>query len=132
MAYEFSPAAVKTTLKAGEDLSGKQYHFVKIDNGDGTVKAVSAATDKPIGVLQNDPKAGQAAEVTIVGGTKVVSGGTASPGQVVLTSSSATAVTGALGANQAASAQFVMGTFIESATASAVTTIALTPGGRGA
>jgi hypothetical protein len=52
MAFEFSNAAVKTTFTAGEDLSAKQYHFVKIDNGDGHVVAVSAATDRPIGVFR--------------------------------------------------------------------------------
>ncbi len=115
MAFEFSNAAVKTTFTAGADLSAKQYHFVKIDNGDGDVVAVDNATDRPIGVLQNAPKAGQAAEVTIVGGTKVVAGGSASFGQALFTSSSATAVTLAFGTT--ASAAFSVGTFIESAAA---------------
>lgn len=115
MAFDFSNSAVKTTFTAGEDLSGKQYHFVKIDNGDGEVVAVSAGTDRPIGVLQNAPLAGQAAEVTIVGGTKVECGGSASFGQAVFSSSSATAVTLAFGTT--ASAAFVAGAFIENAAA---------------
>lgn len=115
MAYEFSNAAVKTTFTAGEDLSAKQYYFVKIDNGDGDVVAVSAATDRPIGVLQNAPTAGQAAEVTIVGGTKVKCGGSASAGQALFASASATAVTLAFGTT--ASAAYSVGTFIEAAAA---------------
>jgi hypothetical protein len=118
MAFEFSNAAVKTTFTAGEDLSAKQFHFVKIDNGDGDVVAVSAATDRPIGVLQNAPTAGQAAEVTIVGGTKVECGGSASFGQPLFSSASATAVTLAFGTT--ASAAFSVGTFIESAAAGAI------------
>jgi hypothetical protein len=118
MAFEFSNAAVKTTFTAGEDLSAKQFHFVKIDNGDGEVVAVSAATDRPIGVLQNAPTAGQAAEVTIVGGTKVECGGSASFGQPLFSSASATAVTLTFGTT--ASAAFSVGTFIESAAAGAI------------
>jgi hypothetical protein len=118
MAFEFSNAAVKTTFTAGEDLSAKQFHFVKIDNGDGHVVAVSAATDRPIGVLQNAPTAGQAAEVTIVGGTKVECGGSASFGEPLFTSASATAVTLAFGGS--ASANYAVGTFIESAAAGAI------------
>lgn len=118
MAFEFSNAAVKTTFVAGEDLSAKQYHFVKIDNGDGEVVAVSGATDRPIGVLQNAPTAGQAAEVTIVGGTKVKCGGSASFGQPLFASASATAVTLAYGTT--ASAAYGVGTFIENAAAGAV------------
>jgi len=115
MAFEFSNAAVKTTFVAGEDLSAKQYHFVKIDNGDGEVVAVNGATDRPIGVLQNAPTAGQAAEVTIVGGTKIACGGSASFGQPLFASASATAVTLAFGTT--ASAAFSVGTFIENAAA---------------
>ncbi len=70
MAYEFSNAAVKVSRVAGEDLSAAQYKFVKLDNGTGNVLAVDGATDRPFGVLQNDPESGEIAEITIVGGTK--------------------------------------------------------------
>lgn len=56
---------------AGEDLSAKQFHFVKLHT-DGTVKACAATTDKPIGVLQNDPTSGQAALVKTAGLTEVI------------------------------------------------------------
>lgn len=115
MAYEFSNSAVKVSRVAGEDLSTAQYKFVKLDNGDGTVKAVDGATDRPFGVLQNSPTSGQIAEVTIVGGSKVECGGTASVGQPLFSSASATAVTLAFGTT--ASAAFVVGTFVEDAAA---------------
>lgn len=120
MAYEFSNYAVKHTFTAGEDLSAKQYHFVKIDNGDGDVVAVTGATDRPIGVLQNTPTSGQAAEVLIVGGTKVEAGGSASFGQPLFASASATAVTLAFGTT--GSAAYSVGTFIENGAAGAITT----------
>jgi hypothetical protein len=120
MAYEFSTYAVKHTFTAGEDLSTKQFHFVKINNGNGDVVAVSAATDRPIGVLQNTPTSGQAAEVTIVGGTKIKAGGSASFGTPLFASASATAVTLAFGTT--ASAAYSVGTFIENAAAGAITT----------
>lgn len=55
---------------ASADLSAKQFYFVKI-SGAGTVTVCAAATDKPIGVLQNKPTSGQIARVMIVGKTKV-------------------------------------------------------------
>ena len=75
MAYEISNNAVKITRVAGADLSALQYTFVK-QNSSGQVVAVAAATDIPIGVLQNAPTSGQEASVTVVGGTKLVAGAT--------------------------------------------------------
>ena len=118
MAYDFSAYSIRTTFVAGADLSSKQFHFVEVDNGTGNVTAVDGATDRAIGVLQNAPKSGQAADVLIAGGTKVVAGGTASPGQPLFASASATAVTLAFGTT--ASAAYSVGTFIENAAAGAV------------
>lgn len=85
MAYEISNYAVKVTLVAAEDLSAKQYNFVKL-NSAGAAVAVAATTDKAIGILQNDPSAGQEAEVLIVGGSKLVAGGAVSTNALVGTS----------------------------------------------
>ena len=71
MAYEINQYSVKITLPAAADLSTKQYYFVKV-NTSGEAALCSGATDKPIGVLQNSPTSGQAAEVLVVGGTKIV------------------------------------------------------------
>ncbi len=120
MAYDFSAHAVRTTLTAGADLSAKQFHFVEINNADGTVTAVDGATDRPIGVLQNTPTSGQAADVLITGGTKVVAGGTASAGQPLFSNSGASAVTLVVGGT--GSAAYLVGTFIEPAAAGAITT----------
>ena len=81
---------------ASADLSAKQFYFVKI-SGDRTVTVCSAVTDIPIGVLQNAPTSGQAAEVCVIGHTKVSSDGTLTRGTPIGTSSDGQAVTYAAG-----------------------------------
>ena len=56
------------------DLSAKQFYAVKMSALD-TVALAAAATDRCIGILQNDPKANQACDVRILGMTKAVSDG---------------------------------------------------------
>ena len=73
MAFEFSNYAVKLTRVASGDLSGSQYRFVKLSTTD-TVVVCAAATDIPIGILQNAPTSGQEAEILIIGGSKLVAG----------------------------------------------------------
>ena len=51
----------------------------------------SAATDIPIGVLQNAPTSGQEAEILIVGGTKLVAGATLAIGDILGVTSAAKA-----------------------------------------
>ena len=121
MAYDFSNSAVKTTFTAGADLSAAQYKFVKIDPADGDVVLCAAVTDRPIGVLQNDPASGEAAEVTIVGGSKLVAGGSASAGEALFTSSTGTGATAAFGG--AASAMYVAGAFIENAASGEIVSV---------
>lgn len=70
---------------ASADLSAKQFHFVKI-SGAGTVTVCSGATDKPVGVLQNAPTSGQAAEICWHGITKVSSDAALSRGDLIGTS----------------------------------------------
>ena len=91
MAYEISNYSVKVSLVAGGDLSSSQYRFVKL-NSSGQVIAVAAATDRPIGVLQNNPASGAVAEVLISGGTKLVLSGTVTEGAIVSPSANGTAV----------------------------------------
>ena len=59
---------------AGEDLSAAQFKFVYL-SADLTVKRCTAATDIPIGILQNKPAvAGQAANVVVAGVSRLVTG----------------------------------------------------------
>lgn len=69
MAYEGAQILIPG-LKASADLSSKQYYFVKL-SGAGTVDVCAAVTDKPIGVLQNNPASGEEAIVCGLGVTKV-------------------------------------------------------------
>ena len=71
MAFE-GQQPVKLSLKAAGDLSAKQYFFVKLD-ASGDVVICAAATDLPIGVLQNAPLANATAEICVSGVTKVSS-----------------------------------------------------------
>ena len=84
MAYEAAQIKVGNWT-ASADLSAKQYHFVKM-SGDNTVTVCAAITDVPIGVLQNNPKSGQAAEVCVFGVTKVVADGVLAAGNRIGTS----------------------------------------------
>ena len=84
MAYKGSQP-FKITLEAGADLSTKQYYFVKLDSS-GEAVVCSGATDKPVGVLQNNPTAGQAAEIVVVGLTKVSSNAALAIGDLIGTS----------------------------------------------
>ena len=69
MAWE-SPCYKIPGLVAGENLAAAQYRFVKL-SANNTVVRCDAITDVPIGVLQNAPAAGDAAEVLAIGVSKV-------------------------------------------------------------
>jgi hypothetical protein len=60
---------------AGADLRLKQYYILEEANT-GAVTVTNAATDRPVGVLQNKPNTGEAAQVRQTGITKCVSDGT--------------------------------------------------------
>lgn len=70
MAVEI-PGLSKTFI-AGGDLSAaaNQYKFVKL-SANNTVVVCTGVTDKPVGVLQNTPASGGAAEVMLFGVSKV-------------------------------------------------------------
>jgi len=55
-------------------------------SGNNTVTVCAAITDVPIGVLQNNPASGGAAEVCLFGISKVVADGTLAAGNVIGTS----------------------------------------------
>lgn len=82
MAYEGEQIRIPG-LKAGADLSTHLYKFVKL-NADNQVIICAAATDIPIGVLQNKPDAsGKAAEVCCIGVTKVNSDAALTAGNLI-------------------------------------------------
>jgi len=114
MAYEISNYSVKVTLVAAADLSALQYTFVKL-NASGQAAAAAAATDIPIGVLQNAPTSGQEAEVLVVGGTKIVAGAAIGEGALVGTSATGRAVALVAGTD---TTKYVVGTLLTESGAS--------------
>ena len=82
MAWEAQQPLKDGTRVAGEDLSAAQYHFVTLE-ADGEVDLADAATDKPYGVLQNNPVAGQPCEIVLIGFTKLVQSASINPGVTI-------------------------------------------------
>lgn len=122
MAYEISNYAVKVTLVAAADLSSNQYNFVKLDSS-GKAAAVTATTDRPIGILQNAPTSGQEAEVLVVGGSKLVAGGAITEGAVVGTSAAGKGSALTIGGTSG-TAFYILGTSLtEVSAANALTTV---------
>ena len=81
----------KFTAIAGEDLSAKQYHFMKL-SANMTVVGCAATTDIPCGVLQNNPPSGGAAEVMVYGITKIVTAAALTAGALLSTDANGHAV----------------------------------------
>jgi hypothetical protein len=122
MAYE--AAQIKLgNLVAASDLSTKQFYFVKLASAT-TVDVCTAITDKPIGVLQNTPSSGQAAEICIFGITKVSADGNLSAGNLIGTSSDSQADAIASGTDTTV---YVMGQAIEAGAAGNIVTMFLNP-----
>lgn len=61
---------------AASDMSAKQFYAVKLTSTYRNVDIPSAATDLAIGIVQNNPTSGHAANVRIQGVTQAVSDGT--------------------------------------------------------
>ena len=109
------------TFIAGEDLSSAQFKFVTLES-DGQVDLADAAGENAIGVLLNDPAAGEAATVAISGKVMVTSGGTIAAGAQVQTDASGYALTAAAG-------DVVLGYALEAAVDGQVFAIELIQGG---
>jgi hypothetical protein len=66
MAYGSAYSTIPGLVASG-DLSSAQFKLVKVASTAGKVVVGASNTDKVIGVLQNDPTDGQAAEVAFLG-----------------------------------------------------------------
>lgn len=98
------------TFTAENDLSAKQYYFVELSAAN-QVDVCDAATDFPIGVLQNEPEAGEGANVRLLGTSKVIASAAISAGAYVGTTATGTAVA------KTADGDIVRGIALEAATA---------------
>jgi len=72
------------TFIADADLSEKQYFAVRQGAAEGGIALVNGATDIPVGILLNQPKAGQEALVCVIGRCPVKLGGTVSAGGLIM------------------------------------------------
>lgn len=112
MAHE-GPQTKIGGLTAGADLTAKQYYFVKL-SADMTVTVCNGATDIPIGVLQNAPDSGEAAEVCAIGVTKVSSDADLDAGHVIGTSADGQADVKVAGTD---TTQYAVGIVLQGSTA---------------
>ena len=72
----------RETFEAAEDLSDYQYHFVVL-NTSGKVRLMDAEDEVAIGILQNAPESGDAADVMIIGKSKLVANAALTVGKFV-------------------------------------------------
>lgn len=70
MSHTFDISITPMPLKAGADLSERQFHVVRLDTTADQVLLSTGASTGNIGVLQNSPCSGQEAEVAVIGPTK--------------------------------------------------------------
>lgn len=98
-------------LIAGADLSAaaNQYKFVELTAAY-TVNICDATTDRVIGVLQNRPKSGEAAEVCVFGLTKVNSDAALSVGNQIGTAADGQAAAYAPGSD---TTKYIVGVVVE-------------------
>ena len=129
MAWEQNPYAIKISLVSAADYytTSKQFYFVTVGApGTGsttpTATLVASATAKPIGVLQNAPKSGFEAEVTVSGVTKVVAGGTIAVGDSIGSNGSGAAVALVQGTD---TTKYVVGTALSAGASGDIITVAI-------
>lgn len=76
-----------TGFVATGDLSSYQYYIAQLASTAGTISISTSATSNTIGVLVNDPTAGQAAQVQVGGIAKVLAETSVGIGDAVTSSS---------------------------------------------
>lgn len=89
---EFGKAIDDLSFKAGEDLSGKQYTAVYLSAANEVKFATSTNSSLLVGILQNKPKSGEAAEVRDLGTTKWLAGAAVAAGDPLTVNGSGRAI----------------------------------------
>lgn len=101
------------TFVAGEDLSGKQFHGVKLDgSNENEVLAADSANEDIVGILQNKPASGEEATVMISGRSKFHANGATSIGEYLTVAGSDGDFTSTSYAS-ASSGNFLLGEVVE-------------------
>lgn len=86
-------------LVAASSLASNQYYIVQLASTAGQVKLATSGTSKIVGVLQNDPVAGQPADIATGGAFKVAAETGVSIGDLLTSSSTGRAKTTTTGGN---------------------------------
>lgn len=76
------------TLEAAADISGKQYHLMRLSAANKCNQASLATASSLVGVLQNKPQSGEFATIQHGGISKIVVGGAITAGDILTTNSS--------------------------------------------
>lgn len=85
---------IDVTMKAGGDMSAKQYYFVKMIATDDVVTTCTATTSIIFGVQQNKPAAdGRECLVRVLGHSKIMAGATIAADDLLSTTARGSAVT---------------------------------------
>lgn len=125
MAWE-APIQILPGIVSTNDLSTNQYYCVKLDTANADqVVLCTAHGDKPLGILQNKPKANQAAGVMTDGVTKAACGSTVAVGDEVGVDSTGRIVTKQATSSGADYGDFVIGDVIEGGAVGELATIKL-------
>lgn len=85
---EFGRLETLSGVKAAADLSGKQYHFVRLSAANQCNQASEAANSGLAGVLQNKPRADEFATIGYSGLTKIFAGGAITANDIITTNGS--------------------------------------------
>lgn len=99
-------ADFEVTAKADVDLSGRQYHILRLTGAHTTNIAVSAIGEKGMGVLQNKPQTNEHATIRFGGRSFVVAGAAMAVNDYFTSNASGRAIS-------ASSGQFVYGRTLE-------------------
>ena len=84
MAYQYEGGAIVITQTATASLATSQYRLVMVDTAnDSSVVICGATTDTPLGVLLNNPGAGEAATILCAGVTKLAAGAAVANGALL-------------------------------------------------
>jgi hypothetical protein len=119
---------IDLSFEAGEDLSNDQFRIVVLDATTAKVRRPDAATDIPLGVLQNAPASGEAAAVRPIGCggvSKVQLGATLAIGAIIAMEYVDAADAGK--AKAAATTQYPAGVLLEGGDEDELGSVLLTP-----
>lgn len=124
MAVEKGPYLDWTVIANSTFAKTDQFKAVKFHGTPGveTIVAIGAATDLPLGVLNNAPKQGEEADVKLFGVQKVRLGGTVARDDLVTIAADGRFVKATIGTD---ATKYVVGRFLEAGTAGQIVSAAI-------